>query len=170
MMGRGRPPIGEAAMSTAERQRRYLDKIRGTQTSTSSSLLEAECAKLKGDNATLKRLLEGAHEHIRKLEARRERPRPRPKAQPPAGGDEEMQQKLTALRRKNAELRKEIRAITYAPHGTLYLKQGERRKILSALHPDGVQDQTAKRRLEIAFQFISDLFDKGRLREFKEHD
>jgi hypothetical protein len=53
-------------MSSAERQRRFLDKIRGTGTAASSSPLEAkcaklkaECARLKSENATLKRGLDG---------------------------------------------------------------------------------------------------------------
>jgi len=53
-------------MNSAERQRRFLDKIRGTGTATTAaSQLKAECAKLKAecarlasDNATLKRLLD----------------------------------------------------------------------------------------------------------------
>jgi hypothetical protein len=183
-MKRGRPPIGDKAMSTAERQRRFLDRIRGSGTEASSSQLEAEyaklkaectkleteCAKLKHDNTTLKRLLDGAHEHIRKMEARRERPRPQPKAKPPVSVDEEMQQKLTALRRKNAELRRRLQMVAEAPLGTVFLKQGDRRKILSALHPDGVENPAAKRRLEIAFQIINELFDKKKLREIEESD
>jgi hypothetical protein len=80
-------------MSSAQRQRRFLDRIRSGGTAASSSLLEAECAKLKSecaalqsecaklksDNTTLKRLLDGAREHIKKLEARHERPKPEPK-------------------------------------------------------------------------------------------
>jgi hypothetical protein len=104
-------------MSSAERQRRFLDRIRGTGAADDHpSLLEAECAKLKNDNTDLKRLLEGAYEHIRKLEARRERPHPQPKAQPISGdGASEMEQKLSALRRKNAELRRLLREVARAP-------------------------------------------------------
>jgi hypothetical protein len=65
-------------MSPAERHRRFLDKIRGTETATPSSLLkiecaklERECAKLKSENTTLNRLLDGAEKYLRKLEARR---------------------------------------------------------------------------------------------------
>jgi hypothetical protein len=39
------------------------------------------------------------------------------------------------------------------------MKPGDRRKILSALHPDGVENPAAKRRLEIAFQIINALFE-----------
>jgi hypothetical protein len=70
-------------MSNAERQRRFIDRLRGTGTTTSSSLLETEyakleteCTKLKCENSTLKLLLDGAEERVSKLEARRERPRP----------------------------------------------------------------------------------------------
>jgi hypothetical protein len=46
-MGRGRPPIGDEAMSSAERQRRFLDCIRGTGAAEAKcAKLEAECAKL----------------------------------------------------------------------------------------------------------------------------
>jgi predicted RNase H-like nuclease (RuvC/YqgF family) len=123
-MRRGRPPIGDKAMSSAERQRRFLDRIRGTGAAddhpslleAECAKLEAECAKLKNDNTDLKRLLEGAYEHIRKLEARRERPHPQPKAQPISGdGASEMEQKLSALRRKNAELRRLLREVARAP-------------------------------------------------------
>jgi hypothetical protein len=65
-------------MSPAERQRRFLDKIRGTETATPASLLAIECAKLKrecaklaSENTTLNRLLDGAEKYLRKLEARR---------------------------------------------------------------------------------------------------
>jgi hypothetical protein len=56
------------------------------------------------------------------------------------------------------------------PHGTVLLKPGDRRKLLSALHPDSVQDPAAKRRLETAFQIISELFDRKNLREIEEND
>src|SRR5215469_7240990 len=59
-MPRGRPPIGDKAMSGAERQRRYFDRIRGTGTDPSHpSLLEAEerIRKLEAECAKLKREL-----------------------------------------------------------------------------------------------------------------
>ena len=42
-------------MSNAQRQRRFLDRIRAA--ATSSSLLETECAKMKVENSMLQRLL-----------------------------------------------------------------------------------------------------------------
>jgi hypothetical protein len=74
-MKRGRPPIGDKPMTSAERQRRYLDRIRGTAAVPPPTLpkasgaapweaeltkLKSECAKLRSENAMLKRLLERA--------------------------------------------------------------------------------------------------------------
>jgi hypothetical protein len=54
-MKRGPRPIGDKPMTSAERQRRFLDKIRGTGTAPASpSELEAECTKLKAECAKLK--------------------------------------------------------------------------------------------------------------------
>ena len=78
--------------------------------------------------------MEGAHEHIRKMEARRERPQTEPKPQPTAS---EVEQKL---RRTIAQLRHKLRYIADSSKGTVFLKPGDRRKIRSALHPDPVLD------------------------------
>jgi hypothetical protein len=62
-MGRppGRPPLGKQAMSGAERQRRYLDRLLGAQANTTlkdeNATLKARIAALeadRGENATLK--------------------------------------------------------------------------------------------------------------------
>ena len=50
------------------------------------------------------------------------------------------------------------------------VKPGSRRKILTALHPDGVQNPVAKRRLEIAAQIINGLFASGKVREIEEEE
>jgi hypothetical protein len=39
-------------MSNTERQRRFLDRIRGTGTAAASSLLEAKCEKLEAECAS----------------------------------------------------------------------------------------------------------------------
>jgi hypothetical protein len=134
-------------MSSAQRQRRYLDKIRGTGADRASQLEE-----LKSENARLQQLLTEAEERIRKLEARLERPQPKPKPKPQPKLDEE-------------ELLRRFRALEEKPSGILYLKQGSRRMLLSALHPDGIENPAAKQRHEIAFQLITDLFASGYLRE-----
>jgi len=163
-------------MSSSERQRRFLERIRASGTAVSSNALEAECvklkdecAKLKSENATLKRLLDEAREHVRKLEARRERPQPQPKAQP-ISGDAEMEQKLKALKKKIAELRYRLRTVQYSDKGAVFLKPGDRRKILSALHPDNEVNPATKRRLEVAFQIINDLFESGKIKEISEDE
>jgi hypothetical protein len=53
-------------MSSTERSRRFLNRIRGTGTAAQASPLEAECAKPKSENDTLKRLLD---EHRRGSQA-----------------------------------------------------------------------------------------------------
>ena len=189
-MKRGRPPIGTQAMSTAERQRRFLDRIRATGTATSLSELQAENAKLKSEvakltaqyakleaehakpknepsNADLKRLLAGAYQHIEKLEARLKRPRPEPKPKPQQSVDEEMAQKLSALRRKNNELRRRLHSIVHESKTTALLKPGDRKKILAGVHPDGVLDPATAQRLNIASQIIGELFQSGRLKEIE---
>ena len=50
------------------------------------------------------------------------------------------------------------------------VKPGSRRKILTALHPDGVQNPVAKQRHEIAAQIINGLFASGKLREIEEEE
>jgi hypothetical protein len=134
IMKRGRPPIGDKAMSTAERQRRFLDKIRGTSTAAPSSQLEAKCAKLKSENAKLK-------------------------------SDNAKLKRENAAIKRLFDVKRQFREISAASYGVVFLKQGDRRKILSALHPDGVENPAAKRRLEMAAQIIGELFNSGKLRE-----
>ena len=97
-------------MSSAERQRRFLDRLRQT---GGDSRLRQELAELQRKNAD--------------------------------------------LRQKNAELRRRLAAVTRAPRSTLFLKAGDRRKVLSALHPDRTQDPEHKRRLTVAFQIFNAL-------------
>jgi hypothetical protein len=162
-------------MTSTERSRRFLDKIRGTGPAPApqSSELEAECAnlksecaKLKAENANLKRFADGAMEQCAKLEARLKRPRPEPKAKPIRTQSEIEQQ----LRRKINELRTQLRVVQYSRNDAVFLKRGDRRKILSALHPDSVLDPAVKRRLEIAFQIINDLFESKQLMEIGEDE
>jgi SMC interacting uncharacterized protein involved in chromosome segregation len=69
-MGRGRPPLGKQAMSSAERQRRYLARIRGTgkPAPTDTSKVQAETAALKAEIATLKRRVREQDSKIAELE------------------------------------------------------------------------------------------------------
>jgi hypothetical protein len=181
-------------MSGSERQRRYLERLLAkasqppgeldrarariaelekalaiadtTQDKSAIASLTKSEAKLKSENAELKRLLDGAREHIKKLEARRERPRPEPKAKPIRTQSEIEQE----LRQTINKLRAQLRYIARSPLGTVFVKSGYRRKILSALHPDGVETPAAKRRHEIGFQLINELFESGKLREIEEDE
>jgi hypothetical protein len=76
---RGRPPIGERAMSSTERSRRFLERIRGTGAARQAECancakLKTEIAKLKSEIATLMARLEGAEpkEEIKRAAARPE--------------------------------------------------------------------------------------------------
>jgi hypothetical protein len=135
-MKRGRPTIGDKAMSSAERQRRFLDKIRGgTQAAAPSNLLKAKCEKLKRENAKLK-------------------------------NDNAKLKRENAAIKRLFDVKRQFRKISAASYdGVVFLKQGDRRKILSALHPDGVENPAAKRRLETASQIIGELFNSGKLME-----
>ena len=165
----------------AELQRRFLNKLRAQAATASASPLSAECAKLSAENAklksevatlkrevaTLNRLLDGAREHADKLEARLKRPRPEPKPKPQQSVDEEMAQKLSALRRKNNELRRRLHTVAHESKTTALLKPGDRKKILAGVHPDGVLDPATAQRLNIASQIIGELFQSGRLKEIE---
>jgi hypothetical protein len=58
MAKRGRPPTGKA-LTSAERQRRYLDRIRAT----GVAAMEAQVAALKDENATLRRRIAFLERH-----------------------------------------------------------------------------------------------------------
>jgi hypothetical protein len=53
----GRPPLGKRAMTSAEKQRRYLDRLREAAASTAVARLESENAALRKKVATQQRLL-----------------------------------------------------------------------------------------------------------------
>lgn len=148
-------------MSSTERSRRFLERIRGTGAST--SLLEAECEKLKDENTKLKMQLAGARHQIRQLTARRPQSSPKPKPPPRAQSEIEQQ-----LRKTVAKLRRRLQEVAHASKSTVYLKQGDLRKLRVGLHPDGVLDPVLAKRVNIASQILNELFDSGRLREIEE--
>jgi hypothetical protein len=140
-----------------------IANLKQTPTPAQASELEAQCAKLKDENTKLKMQLAGAHHQIRELAARRPQSSPKPK--PPPRTQSEIEQQL---RKQVSKLRGRLRMIIHSPVGSVVVKPGSRRKILAALHPDGVLDPAVKKRLEIAFQIISELFDKKKLIEIEE--
>jgi len=63
-------------------------------------------------------------------------------------------------------MRARLREFSRSSKNRIYIPGNDRRKILAALHPDGVPDPTMKKRHEEAFQIFSTL----PIREIPRHE
>lgn len=69
------------------------------------------------------------------------------------------------LRRQIADLRQRLREVSRSPFGTVYLKKGDRKKLIQGCHSDDLLSPGKKQRLDEAFQIINELFQSGKLKE-----
>jgi FtsZ-binding cell division protein ZapB len=95
MAGRGRPPIGEVAMSVAERQRRFIER-KVLAASGGDAVMAAEVERLRGEN---ERLRDAAG-----------------KAKPDAGRIAALEAEVANLKSENAGLKANAVRGAYASH------------------------------------------------------
>jgi predicted RNase H-like nuclease (RuvC/YqgF family) len=160
----GRPPIGKKAMTTAERQRRYLDKIRGDTADRSARVKELE-KKLKdqrSENKISAETITKLRDRIDILEARVAQAKDVAAKTMKIDGDSatviaKLQEELAARALQVNHLRGRIREFVNAPKGTVFMASTDRRKILAVLHPDHASDPAMKKRHEEAFKIFTKL-------------
>jgi hypothetical protein len=150
----GRKPIGEAAMSSTERQRRHwarklnVDAAPKPPAAESVKRNDAEIEGLRGENARLR----GEVSRLQAAAAKAAKPaKPREQSEIEKG----LRTQITNERSKSAMLA----GSADEAHRAL---DRFRRDIRKALHPDTTQDAKRKAVLEAAFQIVSPLLDAKR--------
>lgn len=177
----GRKPIGNAAMTSAERQRRRRERLSsGTANDPLGDFIikkqrqeiEALCQEvtaLRAENAALAsdRRAAFAAALAAALAAEREenatlqqqlaaalagaKPK-QPKPTKPTPNDTEAK-----LRKEIRQLRRRLQNVAESGKGTLFISIADRRKIRAALHPDGATDPARRKRLTEASQIFNNL-------------
>ena len=173
----GRKPIGNAAMTSAERQRRRRERLSsGTANDPLGDFIikkqrqeiEALCQEvtaLRAENAALASDRRAAFAAA--LAAEREenatlqqqlaaalavaKPK-QPKPTKPTPKDTEAK-----LRKEIRQLRRRLQNVAESGKGTLFISIADRRKIRAALHPDGATDPARRKRLTEASQIFNNL-------------
>jgi chromosome segregation ATPase len=136
------------ALSNAERQRRYIEKLKAKAVKPAVS---NEIAELGLQLTALRRQLAEADRTIAQLRKQL--------AAAKAGAERSAypaDQEIAELKRKLREVRTRLRKIAEAPKGAVHMVNSDRRKILACLHPDRVPDDQ-KRRYEQAFKAFAAL-------------
>jgi len=179
----GRKPIGDAAMTSAERQRRRRERL---SSGTANDLLgdfiikkqrqeidalcqevtalRAENAALASDRraafaAALAAALAAEREENatlqRQLAAALAVAKPKqPKPTKPTPTPNDTEAKL---RKEIRQLRRRLQNVAESGKGTLFISMADRRKIRAALHPDGATDPARRKRLTEASQIFNNL-------------
>ena len=174
----GRKPIGNAAMTSAERQRRRRERLSsGTANDPLGDFIikkqrqeiEALCQEvtaLRAENAALAsdRRAAFAAALAAALAAEREENATlqqqlaaalagaKPKQPKPTPNDTEAK-----LRKEIRQLRRRLQNVAESGKGTLFISIADRRKIRAALHPDGATDPARRKRLTEASQIFNNL-------------
>jgi regulator of replication initiation timing len=160
-----RRPIGDVAMTGAERVRRYRLKhaagkpaAAGEPDAAHVFSLQAQLAQARGEIEALREAnlkLDMELTILRRRLAQAEETKP-PRAarapKPPTEPDEE----IAKLKKKIRELRAELRHIVQRTHGNLTVAKAAYRDVVRCLHPDtAMGDPTRQQRLTKAFQIFS---------------